>query len=369
MANPDVCIAGAGIIGLSLARSLARAGMRVLVLTRGAPMADTSQAAAGMLAVDDPDNPPELHALARLSRSLYPRFLEEISEDFGQRVAFQTHRTLQILSPQALPRTALPTSMARPRWLPQLVCREGEHVVELEEQSVDPRELAAALVQASAAAKITVRAHTAVLGVRDTGAGVLVETSGGRIAAASFVDCTGAWSLSSVIDPSVRVAPRKGQMLTVATPPALARQALVVRSHEVYLVPRLHGPRAGQCVIGATIEDAGFNCAVHAIDLRGLLERAARMLPELGAATIVESWAGVRPATADQLPVLGRVHPPGEPAAGGNLHIASGHYRNGILLAPATASVMTELLLGREPAVSLAPFSATRFEPAPSGAA
>ena len=356
MANPEVCIAGAGIIGLSLARSLTREGMRVVVLTSGAPMMEASYAAAGMLAVEDPENPPELFPLSRLSRELYPRFLAELAEESGQGVTWQTRRTLQIVSGDTARRPAPEDSAAN--LLPALIVPAGAQALLIDEPSLDPRELVSALVQAVALRGPELRTGSTVLRVQDRGAGVSVETPTETIHAGCFVDCTGAWSLSTANAPTVRVVPRKGQMLTIATPESLGDAEMVLRSHDVYLVPRLHGARAGQCVIGATVEDAGFDRQVHVSDLRVLLDRAAALLPELHSATIFDSWAGLRPATADLLPVLGRIALDERPC---NLYVASGHYRNGILLAPATAAAMTDLLLGRPSAVALDPFSPARF--------
>ena len=358
MAHPDICIAGAGIIGLSLARSLACEGLRVVVLTSGAPMAEASTAAAGMLAVEDPDNPPELLALSRFSRSLYPAFLDELAEITGHRVSFQTQRTLQLVRDDG---SRSESSGVARGLLPQLTTRDDERTLVLDEQSLDPRELAAALVRAVSAHGPELRHGMPVLRIHDRGDEVAIETAAETILAGRFVDCTGAWSLSTTVSSALRVVPRKGQMLTVATPPVLARAELVLRSHEVYLVPRLRGDRAGQCVVGATVEDAGFDRAVLASDLQGLLQRAARLLPELRSAEILESWSGLRPATADLLPVLGRVTMDERQP---NLFVASGHYRNGILLAPGTAAVMTDLLLGRQPAVDVTPFTAVRFQTA-----
>ena len=354
MAHPDVCIAGAGIIGLSLARSLARSGFHVVVLTSGAPMAEASHAAAGMLAVDDPENPPELLTLARLSRALYPQFLDELREESGQRVGVQTRRTLQLVRGEA----AVSSTQGTADLLPGMTIPPGTQALLLEEQSLDPRELATALVQAVAARGPELRTNSAVQRIQDRGTEVLVETATETILAGRFVDCTGAWSLSTTIAPTLRVVPRKGQMLTIATPRVLADAEMVLRSHDVYLVPRLHGARAGQCVIGATVEDAGFDQQVHATDLQALLDRAAALLPQLRSASIVASWAGLRPATADLLPALGRIETTGQVS---NLFVASGHYRNGILLAPATAAVMTDVLLGRPGAVALEAFSPARF--------
>ncbi len=356
----DVCIAGAGLIGLALARSLAAAGLHVLVLTRDTPLNEASQAAAGMLAVDDPDNPAALHPLSQHSRSLYPNFLDSIAADSGHRVRLQTHRTLQFASAHAdLPtldasrlRALLPTHSPSPNTI----------VFDLAEASLDPRELSLALVASlPAQPRITLRSHTPVQHVTATSTGVVLHTtSGEQVAAGAFVDCTGAWSLASQLVPSLRIHPRKGQMLTIPTPSALAAHALVLRTHELYLVPRLHGPRAGHCVLGATVEDVGFDRTVEPHALQHLLSLAAHLLPELADVPILSSWSGLRPATADLLPILGRLRP-SHTLNPPPLFIASGHFRNGILLAPATAALLTDLVLGRPAALSLAAFSPERF--------
>ena len=357
----DVCIAGAGLIGLTLARSLAETGLSVLVLTRVTPLNEASQAAAGMLAVDDPDNPAALHPLSQLSRSLYPAFLDRIAADSGHRVRFQTQRTLQFT---AAPRpVGLPVlSASQLQSLVPTLPSAPHAVLDLVEASLDPRELSLSLIASlPAQPRIDLRPHTPVERVAASPAGVVVHTtSGEQIAAGAFVDCTGAWSLASSLDPSLRILPRKGQMLTIPTPPALARHALVLRTHELYLVPRLHGPRAGHCVLGATVEDVGFDRAVEPHALQNLLSLASHLLPELATAPILSSWSGLRPATSDLLPILGRLRPPlaRHPLP---LFIASGHFRNGILLAPATAAVLTDLIRGRPPALALEAFSPDRF--------
>jgi glycine oxidase len=150
------------------------------------------------------------------------------------------------------------------------------------------------------------------------------------------------------------VRPRKGQMLAVRMPASLDL-ATVIRTPEVYIVPRTDGPNAGLAIIGATIEDAGFDLTVHAFDILTLNARATKLLPVLAEAEFVESWSGLRPATLDELPILGSA--PRQP----RYLLATGHYRNGILLAPATAHVMAQLLTGETPSVDLSPFSATRF--------
>ncbi len=126
----------------------------------------------------------------------------------------------------------------------------------------------------------------------------------------------------------------------------------VVRTPDIYIVPRTSGPNAGRAIIGATIEDAGFDKTLHPSDIAHLRSLAAALLPPLADAPQFEAWAGLRPATPDGLPILGALTP--------NHFIATGHYRDGILLAPATAHVIAQLLLKEQTSIDLTPFSPTR---------
>ena len=351
MKHPDVCIAGAGIIGLTLALALHRRKLSVCVLSSGDAMTEASTAAAGMLAVDDPENPPELHALARFSRTLYPALLTSLHSVSTTAVAFQTHRTIQAISPHHPAWNSAATSLQS--LLPS-ASPGGARFLAFGEESLDPRELAPALVTAVLASPVQLQTNTPVLSVSETPASVLVTTASGTLEADHFVDCTGAWSLSSAQLPSLRVVPRKGQMLTVPTPAVLA-PGIVVRSHEIYLVPRLHGPRSGHTVIGATVEDVGFDRSIDPRQLDRLVQRAAALLPELRNAPTLSSWCGLRPATDDLLPAIGPL-----PAAS-RLWIASGHYRNGILLAPGTAELLAQQISGEPPSPLLAAFAPGRF--------
>jgi glycine oxidase len=170
----------------------------------------------------------------------------------------------------------------------------------------------------------------------------------------------GAWTsqvMTSLGADRVSIVPRKGQMLRVRLPYALNE---VHRSEQVYIVPRTTGPQAGTALIGATIEDAGFDTTVHPDALDALRALAAELLPEFASAAqapLLESWAGLRPASPDMLPVLGACSRAGE-------FIASGHYRNGILQAPGTALLMADLLEGKPPILDLSTLSPLRFAPA-----
>ena len=338
MHSTDVVIAGAGVIGMSLAVELRRNGRRVTLLERAQAGTGASHAAAGMLAAHDPANPPALQSLAALSEQLYPAFLDHLAHLAPKlRVSFQTGWTLET------------TARSTPAPLPPGMAPQIEPFHLLREQSLDPRQLLLALVAACKKAAVRLLEATALRSVDPAANDTLrIETSNGHLNCAQFVDCTGAWS-------SFSVRPVKGQMLRVelghATPQLPGYGNVVLRTPSIYLVPRLDG----SAVIGATLEEKGFCIKTKDSTIADLRVRAAALLPAVATAPELERWAGLRPATADFLPLLGQTAP--------NRYVATGHFRNGILLAPATALVMAQLLCGKAPAVPLAPFSPARFAP------
>jgi glycine oxidase len=339
MHDPDVCIAGAGIIGLSLALELHHQGARVTVLERDTALSHASVAAAGMLAANDPENPSQLQPLSNLSVALYPDFLARIEDLCGIAVPFQTSRTFQAHS-------SYTSALTRPSHLTP----GSHHFRLLAEHSVDPRQLAAALLTAARETTIRLLEHTTLHSAAESSRSLRLETSAGEIASSQLVHTQGAWSFAPV-------TPRKGQMLTVALPAELDLRD-VIRTPEIYIVPRTRGPRAGNALIGATVEENGFDTATHPADLDDLRAAAAELIPALADTTrcpAIDRWAGLRPATPDSLPILGRV------AESTRQFIATGHYRNGILLAPATAHVLAQILEGGPTDVDLSPFSLQRF--------
>jgi glycine oxidase len=318
----DVLIAGGGIIGLSLALELYTRGAQVTVVERDTAMSHASTAAAGMLAAEDPYNPPEIALLAKFSTQIYPALLAWIESLSGINVPFHTGTTVQYLS-------------------------SGARIL-LEEHSLDPRQLAAALLAAVRATSIDLREHTGDLEVADTPDGIFVRDSiGTEFSAPQLVHCNGAWFRGRNA-----ISPRKGQMLRVQLSSPLTE---VHRAEHIYIVPRTLGPNAGTALIGATIEDAGFDTTTHPTDLANLRARAAELLPALAEAPQLEAWAGLRPYTPDGLPILGALSP--------REFAATGHFRNGILLAPATARVMADLLESKSPTINLTSFSPNRFNP------
>lgn len=353
MHHSDICIAGGGIIGLSLALELHRRGFSITVLEQREPLSEASTAAAGMLAASDPDNPMPLRKLADLSLSLYPAFLSRLHELSGIAVPFQTATTLQSHT-SASPDTL--SSEALSEILPPLTSRDHYFTL-IDEHSLDPRNLAASLLAAVRASAIDLQPGTRVLSAQSIDDSVEINTTHGIFHAAQFINCTGAWATHSTLSPNLAIAPKKGQMLAVALPPSLPLH-LVVRTHGMYIVPRTIGPNAGRAIIGATIEDVGFDKSVHPANVENLRALAAALLPAIADAPQLEAWAGLRPSTRDGLPFLG---PSSDQR---NQFIAAGHYRNGILLAPATAHVMAQLLTGEPPPIDLSDFSPVR--PLPS---
>lgn len=349
MDRSDICIAGGGIIGLSLALELHRRGMSVTVLERGRPLSEASTAAAGMLAASDPENPATLRPLSDLSLSLYSSFLDRLHELSGIRVPFQTSITLQSHL------TAAPGTLSREsllKILPQL--SPGNHPFTfIDEHSLDPRDVATALFATVETTTIDLRSNVCVLSAQSVGDAVEVHTTAGIFPAGQFINCTGAWATHSALAPGLSIAPRKGQMVAVALPPSLPLN-LVVRTHGMYIVPRTTGPNAGRAIIGATIEDAGFDKTVYSTDIAHLRSLAAALLPGLAQARQLDAWAGLRPSTPDGLPFLGPL------PDSHNQFVAAGHYRNGILLAPATAHVMAQVLTGEVTAIDLSAYSPAR---------
>ena len=355
MSHPDICIAGAGIVGMSLALELHRRGMRVTILDRSEPLAEASTAAAGMLAAHDPENPPELLPLSELSLSLYPDFLEHLFDLSGLPVPFHTSTTLQALPPshhEIARQVPLLSSETLSLLLPDLT--PGDHpFVLLSEHSLDPRELAHALLAAVRSTSIELRPHTPIRILRSNVDSVEIHTAADVLHAARFIDCTGAWGFTSTLPTHLRISPRKGQMLAVALPSSLPLH-VVVRTPDIYIVPRTNDAAGVRAIIGATVESAGFDKTVYPADIARLRALAARLLPPVAHAPELETWAGLRPSTPDNLPLLGPL------PEHRNQFLATGHYRNGIQLAPATARVMAELIAGERPSVDLTPFSPLR---------
>lgn len=344
MNGRDVAIAGGGIIGLTTAMELAAAGCKVTVFDQAEAMSEASRAAAGMLAATDPENPPELQDLARFSLSLYPEFLARVESLSAARVPIRTTRTLQ--GAEHLPAAAVALTEDEVQTLAPGANTADWKFFLLEEESFDAWDLAEALPKAVRAAGIELREHTPVLRIRSDNGGVQIETAAGSFSVGAFVNATGAWA--PALDPAVPVTPRKGHMLTaeltLETP-----MHCVLRTPRVYIVPRGHH----RYTIGPTVEDVGFDRNVHPEHIQALYNKAAELWPRLRVGRIAETWVGHRPASEDGLPVIDETGP--------NCWIATGHFKNGIMLGPGTGRALSQWITGAAPEVDLSPFRISRF--------
>jgi glycine oxidase len=351
--NWDVIVIGGGIIGLSLSIELRKRGARVLVVERGQPGREASYAAGGMLVDCLFETPAALQALATASARLYPEFVHELQIESGINVDLRDHGTIVFPSPEHISHPALrATQAALPAPLNELepaLAHVNQPAFYLQERSVDPRALAPAALQAAKHRSVDVSSGDEVTAVTLSDgevAGVVTNKTSFR--APKVVNCAGAWS-GQIGPHAFPTRPVKGQMLCLISP---SRNLLkhVIRAPEAYLIPRSDG----RILVGTTVEEAGFDKRTGIAAIQRLHRAAIDLVPELRTAKILEDWAGLRPGTPDALPILGPTQTPG-------YYVATGHFRDGILLAPITAQVMADVITGKEPAYDLDAFSPSRF--------
>jgi len=370
----DLAVVGGGVIGLAVAWRAALAGLRVTVVDP-APGSGASWAAAGMLAPVT-----EVHygeqPLLRLNLDAarrWPSFAAELEDAAGRPLGYRTCGTLTVAR-DADDLAAIDDLYRFQRELGLEVERlRGRECRGLEpglapgvrggvlapgDHQVDNRALVGALLAAVARAGGVLR-PARVTGLRVAGeraSGVVLD-GGETLAAGAVVLAAGCHSGAlDGLDPSLLppVRPVKGQLLHLRGPASQPLAQRNVRGVEVYVVPRADG----RVVVGATVEEQGFDRRVTAGAVHRLLRAATELLPDVEELELTETVAGLRPGSPDNAPLLGRTGLDG-------LLLASGHYRNGILLTPVTADAIVELLKGHAPA-ALAPFSPRRFEPSGS---
>lgn len=367
----DIVIIGGGVIGLAVARGLALRGVRdVLLIERDSLGAESSRAAAGMLAPQaEANRAHEFFFLTCQSRDMYPAFAAALLDETGIDIELETTGTLYLAFTEHdveelqkryewQTKAGLTVEKMDTRAVRQLEPAINEDVrlalkFPLDTQ-VENRRLISALAAASERLGVRLETGTAVTSLRierDRVTGV--ETSRGFIAAKSVVIAGGAWSsLLGAGDkalPDLRIKPVRGQMLCFQ--PNLRLTKHVIYSPRGYLVPR----RDGRLLAGSTTEHAGFEKQVTASGAHSIISAALEISPQVASLPLVDSWAGLRPRAADTLPVLG----PCDEIAG--VYYATGHYRNGILLAPITGELIAGAIVDKVFPAALQIFSPDRF--------
>lgn len=368
----DALVVGGGVIGLSCGWQAARRGLSVCVLEREQPAAGATGVAAGMLAPVGEASWGEqsLLALNMASLRMWPKFARELEAESGRAAGFRElgalHVALDRDEAEALRRRhtlhgelGLDSTWLLPRECrrlePGLATAVAGGVHAPAEAAVDPQLLVAALRSALAKEGGMLETEAEVVASeREAGAIEGLRTADGReFRAGAVVLAAGCWSGSVAwLPPQARppVRPVKGEILTLRGPGSEPLCERIVASERVYLVPR----DDGRLIVGATVEERGFDSTVTAGGVHELLREAYRALPDVAELELAEARAGLRPGSPDNAPLVGA-------GAIDGLIVATGHYRNGILLAPVTAEAVASILAGEEPPAELAPFDPRRF--------
>jgi len=369
--RPKTVVIGAGVVGLSIAWRLAQAGRPVTVYDRAEAGRGASWAAAGMLAAAVETEPGEqkLLALTLESQELWPRFAREVEAASGISIGYRDEGTIVVaLTRDDAEQLRFSYEFQRGLgldidWLSGAEARRREPhlrpgisgaVLSPKDHQVDNRLLGSALAEAARRAGAVLYEHCPVREVELSGGRARgVVTDRGSDPADIVILAAGAWSReiggvpASYLPP---VRPIKGQMLALSMDPAAPLLRHVIWLPRGYLVPRLDG----RLIVGATVEERGFDDRLTAGGLLALIEGAWRAVPAIEELPVAETWVGFRPGSRDDAPMLG-------PSGIDQFVVATGHHRNGILLTPITAEVISSYVLtGRLPEVVL-PFAPDRF--------
>jgi len=367
---------GGGIIGCSIAFHLAKAGVRALVLEKTAVAAEASSGGAGLLSAQaHTDERGSLFDLKLASRALYPALADELRERTDMDIEYRRiGHVVPAFSEEAAAavraRVAWQTADGLPaHWLAADEAREYEPGLQAgvygagwfpEDNHINSttatQALAGAVVRMGGALRVECPVADLVRdGDRITG----VRTAHESISAAEVVLAAGAWTgqFEAVAGLPLPVFPAKGQIVVARLPKPASRHVVY---EDVYVIPRA----TGEHIIGSTVEYVGFDKRVTLEAIAGLLGDATRLVPTLRDAEMVASYGCLRPASADGLPLLGRV------AGTPGLVVATGHFRNGILLAPITGALIADLIVRGRTTIPLAPFRPDRpfpLSPSPVG--
>ncbi|MBL9037452.1 MAG: glycine oxidase ThiO [Archangium sp.] len=360
-------IVGGGIIGASVALELARSGVDVTIVERTAIGAEASSAAAGMLAPQlEASGPGPFLDLMLRSRAMYASWVAQVQALSGLDVAYLPSGVLQVAFDDAQLH-ALEATVAwqrasglRASLLTSEETRHREPALSgqivgaahlPDDHQVDPAALMRSLAKALSESGVMLLIGTVREIVRTQGRATGVQVDDGRVLSADVVVlAAGAWS-STVKDglrPEAQIGPVRGQILSLTTPSPVVSH--IVKGPSGYLVPR----GGGRVIVGSTMEHVGYDTSTTGEARKALLGAAHAMAPALTSATVESHWAGLRPGSKS--PMIGESGTTG-------LLLATGHFRNGVLLAPVTAKLIGQLVRGEPPAVDLAPFRISQRTP------
>ncbi|HEU4563440.1 MAG TPA: FAD-dependent oxidoreductase [Gemmatimonadaceae bacterium] len=356
----DVAIVGGGLVALASAAALSARGAAVTLVAHRQP-GEASPAAAGMLApgVERAEGP--AHDFAIAARDLYPGYVDAIAELTGIRVPLNRDGILELVGDEREADARRRDLPPHARWLSARELRELEPgAAPMAGALFHPRDGAVDNVVLVRALRKLVEASSSVTIVEEPAAAVdagesrpaVHLASGGRISADTLVLAAGAWTpLLGGLPRAIPVEPVRGQMIAVAATPL--RHVAYGAGHG-YLVPRAQGVS----VVGSTMEHVGFEVDTTTEGVASLVRIAGAIAPSLADVPALDRWSGLRPVTPDFLPIIGP-----DPDAPSLLY-ATGHSRNGILLAPLTGECVARLACGEPLEHDLSPFSITRFEAA-----
>lgn len=368
LSRASVIVVGGGVIGCAMAYYLSREGAQVVVLERGLIGNEASGAAAGMLApLAEAHGPSRFLDLCLASHRLFPELADTLRAEVGVDIEYVPSGLLRVAFTEAQEadlrshvewQASLGMGV---RWIdgetarglePLLSRRLRGAVYSPLEHQVNPGKLVQGFARAAEAQGAVIRQETSVTGLLRRGFRVTgVRLAGETLSADAVVLAAGPWTkrLAASLGVRVPVKPVRGQMLALRGGPSPVRH--IIWGPRGYMAPKVNG----FLFVGATVEEVGFRKSTTVRGLAALRRMANALVPALVHATQVDAWAAFRPGSADSLPILGAV--PGWEG----LWVASGHYRNGILLAPITGQLMARSLLDGKPAEGLSAFSPARF--------
>jgi glycine oxidase len=362
---PDFAVVGAGINGLLVARSLLQQGVSVTLLDKGEVARESSWAGGGIVSPLYPWRyAPAITALANWAQDYYPLLAHELLEETGLDVELSNSGLLMLDAQDKEIALAWATSEQREmeEWRPEKIYLAERELAEKFNHALwmprvdnvrNPRLCRALLASLSKISGFTLLTNTEVDSLQTDRAGicslVIRDVRTGKmkwLKAGTIALTVGAWTqeLLKPLSVNADIKPVKGQMLLYKLAKPLIKSIVLFQGK--YLIPRLDG----HLLVGSTLEHVGFDKTVTDIARESLRDAAVTMVPALSSLRPVKQWAGLRPGSEGGVPMIGRAE------RFENLYLNAGHFRNGLVLAPASARLLTELMLGRETFIDPLPY-------------